>query len=76
MSEFLEGIADIMEVDVKAVTSAFELHSGTAAWDSLAIVSVIALVDDCFGVMLEGKNLTDCKTVADIEKLVEDAKKG
>lgn len=76
MSEFFEGIAEILEVDVEKVSSSLELHSGEAAWDSLAIVSVIALVDDCFGVTLEGKKLTDCETVADIEKLIEDAKKG
>jgi acyl carrier protein len=42
----------------------------------LAIVSTIALADDCFGVMLEGKALGDCQTIADIEKLIEAAKKG
>lgn len=76
MKEFFEGIAEIMEVDVGKVTSEFELHSGSAAWDSLAVVSVIALADDCFDVMLEGKKLTECQTVADIEKLIDDAKKG
>jgi acyl carrier protein len=76
MSEFYEGMAEIFEIEVSAISSGFELHSGEAAWDSLAIVSTIALVDDCFGVMLEGKALGDCQTIADIEKLIEAAKKG
>lgn len=76
MGEFYEGMAEIFEVDVSAITSEFELHSGEAAWDSLAIVSTIALADDCFGVMLEGKALGACKTIADIENLIEAAKKG
>ena len=58
MSEFFEGMAEIFEVDVSKISSEFELHSGEAAWDSLAIVSTIALADDCFNVMLEGKGLT------------------
>ena len=69
MSEFFEGLAEIFEVDVSKISSEFELHSGEAAWDSLAIVSTIALADDCFNVMLEGKALGDCQTIADIEKL-------
>lgn len=75
MSEFFEGMAEIFEVDVSKISPEFELHSGEAAWDSLAIVSTIALVDDCFNVMLEGKVLGDCQTIADIEKLIAHAKK-
>lgn len=76
MSEFYDGMAEIFEVDVSQISPDFELHSGEAAWDSLAIVSTIALADDCFGVMLEGKALGECKTIADIEKLVASAKEG
>lgn len=76
MSEFYEGMADIFEVDIGKISADFELHSGEAAWDSLAIVSTIALVDDCFNVMLEGKKLTVCETIGDIENLIELAKKG
>lgn len=76
MSEFYDGMAEIFEVDVSQISPDFELHSGEADWDSLAIVSTIALADDCFGVMLEGKALGECKTIADIEKLVTSAKEG
>lgn len=76
MSEFYEGMAEIFEVEVSKISPEFELHSGEAAWDSLAVVSTIALADDCFGVMLEGKALGECKTIADIENLISAAKKG
>ena len=75
MSEFYEGMAEIFEVEESAISSGFELNSGEAAWDSLAIVSTIALADDCFNVMLEGKALGDCQTIADIEKLIAQAKR-
>ena len=75
MSEFFEGMAEILEVDVSKISSEFELHSGEAAWDSLAIVSTIALADDCFNVMLDGKSLGECQTIVDIEKLIAQAKK-
>ena len=76
MSEFYEGMGEIFEIDMNKISSEFELGSGETTWDSLAIVSTIALADDCFGVMLDGKALRDCKTIADIEALIAKAKKG
>jgi acyl carrier protein len=76
MSEFYKGIAEILEVEESGINAGFDLHSAEAAWDSLAVVSVIALVDDCFNVMLNGQALTQCTTVGEIEALIEVAKKG
>lgn len=76
MSEFYEGMAEIFEVESRIISPEFELHSGESGWDSLAIVSTIALADDCFNVMLEGKALGECKSIADIESLIAAAKKG
>jgi acyl carrier protein len=73
MSSFYEGIAEILEVDLEKVSPELNLHE--CAWDSLAVVSTIALVDDCFNVILDGQSLGACNTVADIEKLIE-SKKG
>ena len=75
MSEFYEGMAEILEIDTSMITSDFELYSDEAAWDSLAIVSAIALVDDCFDVMLEGKAVAEYETIADIETLIAAVKK-
>ncbi len=76
MNEFYVGMAEIFEVAVSRISPDFELHSGEAAWDSLAIVSTIALADDCFGVMLDGKGLGECKKITDIEILITAASKG
>jgi acyl carrier protein len=75
MSEFYEGMSEIFEVDVSEISPEFALNSAEAAWDSLAIVSTIALVDDCFGLMLDGQSLGQCETIADIEKIIEVAGK-
>lgn len=75
MSEFYQGLAEILEVDAAAINSAFDLHTGEAAWDSLAVVSTMALVDELFNVMVNGQSLGQCTTVADIEALIDAAKK-
>jgi acyl carrier protein len=67
MSEFYEGLAEILEVEVDDINPEFELGEN---WDSLAIVSTIALLDDAYDVMVSPDLLSECKTVGAIEKLV------
>lgn len=73
MERFYEGFAEILEIDASEVSPALALSDH--AWDSLAIVSTIALADECFGVMLDGPSLAACTTVADIEALVQKRKR-
>ncbi|SFC06647.1 acyl carrier protein [Massilia yuzhufengensis] len=74
MSTFYEGMAEIFEVEPAAITPEFDLTTAEAQWDSLALVSTIALVDDCYNVMLDGTALAACRTIGDIEALVRQAK--
>ncbi len=69
MSEFYEGLAEILEVEVSEVTPELDLEEG--GWDSLAVVSTIALIDDVYDITVHPDRLSECKTVADIEKLIE-----
>ncbi|MGH8852885.1 MAG: acyl carrier protein [Telluria sp.] len=74
MSTFYEGMAEIFEIDPAQITPGFDLTTAEAQWDSLALVSTIALVDDCYNVMLDGTALAACKTIGDIEALIQAAK--
>lgn len=67
MNELYEGLADIFEIDVSEISSdtSLEEHS----WDSLAMVSTIALFDELFSREVSVDALKNCTTVADIEKL-------
>ncbi len=70
---FYEGLAEVFEIDAAEIAPEFDLVAHN--WDSLAIVSTIALADDCFGVLLNGQALGNCRTVADLEALIA-AQKG
>jgi acyl carrier protein len=72
MSEFYEGLAEILEVEVTDVTPELDLEEG--GWDSLAVVSTIALIDDVYDITVHPDRLSECKTVGDIEALVESEK--
>lgn len=73
MQPLFEGIAEILEVDVERVTP--ELRLSEHAWDSLAIVSMIALIDDLFNVMVDGQSLAKCEKISDVIALIERKKK-
>ena len=68
MSEFYEGLAEILEVDASEIGSDMALGD---AWDSLAVVSTIALIDDVHDVTVHPERLSECKTVGDVERLIE-----
>lgn len=68
-SEFYSGMADILEIDAGEVTPALVLADHS--WDSLAIISTIALVDDLFDQMLDGQALVRCTTLADVQALIQ-----
>lgn len=66
MSEFHEGMAEILDVDVSAINSDYELGE---AWDSLAIVSTIALIDEVYDRSVSPDALGQCTTVGEVEAL-------
>jgi acyl carrier protein len=68
MQAFYDGLAEILELEPAEIIADLDLLAHN--WDSLAVVSTIALCDECCDVMLDGQALNNCKTVADIEKLI------
>ena len=70
MSEFQEGLAEILEVDAGELEDGFELGE---LWDSLAVVSTLALIDEVHDVTVGAEDLAECKTVGDIKKLISTA---
>lgn len=75
MQKLYDGLAEIFEVSPSDIDGGYELGSGDIPWDSLAVVMTIALVDNEFGCMLDGKALLESKSVADIEGLIAAARK-
>ena len=71
MEEMNIEMADILEMDEVADTD--ELNS-FVAWDSLAVLSLLAFIDKKYNVQLFNSDLADVKTLADVKKLVESQK--
>ncbi|HVJ52132.1 MAG TPA: acyl carrier protein [Aliidongia sp.] len=67
--EFLALLDDMLELDPGTLTGAEQL-SDIPEWDSLAVISFIALVDEQFDLILEGEKLAEAKSVRDLINLL------
>lgn len=63
--EFLLALDEMLELDEGTLTGT-EILDELEAWDSLAVISFIALVDEHFNVVVEGEKLASATTVADL----------
>ena len=71
MNEFLTKIANILEVD--DVKEADELKA-FPQWDSLSVLSVIAMLDASYGVNLRAADFGTIKNIGDLWRLVQSRK--
>lgn len=71
MEEFLSQMAELLEVDVVNPTD--ELAS-FEVWDSLTILSILALSDDQYGAQLTAKEIRDAKTIEGVYNLIQSKK--
>jgi acyl carrier protein len=68
-SELYSQLADILDVDsveADAVLRDFD------AWDSLSVLSILAMVDTNFGVTVAPQDLAKASTAAELAKIIEE----
>ena len=68
MNSFYEKMAEILEVD--KVNPGDEITS-FSNWDSLGVLSILALADSQYGVTVTGEEIAQMKVVGELEKLIE-----
>jgi acyl carrier protein len=67
MENFETGLAELLEVD--AVNDS-DILQDFEAWDSLTSLSIIAFIDENYGVSVSAKDLLDAKTIIGLKTLV------
>jgi acyl carrier protein len=71
MDGFYEELAEVLEEDeIAAEVEMDDLEE----WDSLGVLSVIAMIDSKFGVMISSEEIADVVTAGDLERLVREKK--
>lgn len=66
----IELLEEMMDLDAGTLTPETQL-SEIEEWDSIALISFIALVDDEFDKVIKGSTIKAQKTVADLMSLME-----
>jgi len=74
-NEFLKELEEVLEADAGTITGEQALDD-LAAWDSLAVMAFIAMVDEKFGITLSASKLAEAKTVGDLISLLGDKVSG
>ena len=72
MNDFLKSIASILEVDAVKETDDLKAFP---QWDSLAVLSVIAMLDANYGVNLRAADFTPINSVSELWTLVQSRKR-
>jgi acyl carrier protein len=67
---FLHEIELTLELEAGSLTGD-EVLADLPEWDSLAVISFIALVDEKLGLAVEGEALAKARSVADLLALVD-----
>lgn len=69
---FLQDIADLLEVDASSLNDSYELNEDN--FDSVAVVSTIALIDEHFDLTVKGRELSNVKSIGELLALIAKAK--
>ncbi len=68
IASFLESLGDALEIPSQSLSKETELDS--IAWDSLAVISCIALADEHFGITLSGEEVHQARNIQEIIDLI------
>jgi acyl carrier protein len=68
MNDFNSAIAEILEVDSVNLSDAL---GSFECWDSLTILSIIALADDKYKVTLSAAEINNSKTIGGLQELIK-----
>lgn len=69
-TEFIVAIADILEISADGLTGA-EVLEAIGNWDSLSIISFVAMVDADLNKTVDPEKLKNARTLDDLAALVD-----
>jgi len=71
---FLNSMAELLEVEAKDLKENFELNSDN--YDSVIVLSTIALIDEHFDITVKGTELAKAQSIGELLSLIQKAKEG
>jgi len=72
-ADFLAELAVILEAPAGSLDDDFELTGDR--WDSLAVLSTIALIDAAYEITIPADDLLSARSVGELRRLIDDARR-
>jgi acyl carrier protein len=69
IEKFISNFAEAIDCEVNELTTDTEFKA-LALWDSMAVLSVIAMVDEYYSKVLTGDQIEHAKTVQDLFEVI------
>jgi acyl carrier protein len=69
VESFKSALAEILEVAPENLVDDLQLDGNN--WDSVALMSTVALIDENFGITLPSKELDGCTSVKGLMRLID-----
>ena len=69
--QFLQKFKEVLEVTDRNLSLSDKFRS-YEEWDSLAFLSLIAMIDEEYDVIIDGKDFKQLETVADIQQAIKE----
>src|SRR5262245_25159092 len=66
--QFRQGLAELLSVSPDSIGPGLRLTEDN--WDSMALISAIALIDQAYGITVPVQRLANCNSVGDLLTLV------
>jgi acyl carrier protein len=70
-AEFYRNLEELMEVDPGSLKGG-DLLADLEAWDSVTVLSFIAMVDEKYDVNIPAKRIVECRSVDDLAAAVSE----
>ena len=74
IEKFISLFAEAVELESSADLTAETVFRELEEWDSLAFLSLIAMIDEEYDVVIEGNDFQKLKTIGDIVGKIEELK--
>jgi len=65
-SEFYKELADVFEVEQEEISDNYQMD-----WDSLTLISTIAIIDEIFNIVINGDQLNECSSIESLWELIQ-----
>lgn len=69
--EFLEKFKEVLEIEDRDLSLSDKFRE-YEEWDSLAFLSLIAMIDEVYDVLIDGKDFKELQTLGDILNAIKE----